>query len=80
MFLGVTIKLSGPICTCNTQSLGWDIQHKDDGKYNLKVYCKTCHTALLIPHAKFTAWFDLKTPYPGGGDISNVVPFPTKKS
>ena len=61
MFKGIDIKLSGPICDCETQNISWYIIEGP----GLGLKCETCNTELRIPRTKFRAGFILNTPYPG---------------
>lgn len=65
MFKGCNIKLSGPICNCPEEDLGWHIRHEDGNRHGLSIICRACKTELRIPYAKMTACFVLESPYPG---------------
>lgn len=62
MFKRIEIKLAGPICNCDEQTLGWNIIFPGPG---LEINCKTCKVELRIPTEKFVAAFVLEKPYPG---------------
>lgn len=61
MFTQATFHLSGPICQCPEQKLGWSIL----AETRLEIFCNTCKITLTIPKNKFLAGFKLDTPYPG---------------
>lgn len=88
MFKKIDIKLSGPICSCDEQSIAWGLPSDDKGLVGLSLTCKLCNTKLLIPNSKFLAGFSLDRPYPGikeepkkvainpnSHDGDNVIPF-----
>lgn len=62
MFKGVLIRLSGPICNCQTNNLAWGIG--EGYRFGLVIECTKCKVRMEIPDKQFTAAFWLDTPYP----------------
>ena len=60
MFKRISIELTEPICTCETNQLSWGITI-GPGMY---VECKECGTRVEVPNKKFMAAFDLDKKYP----------------
>jgi len=83
-FQRIKICLTGPICNCDKESLGWWITKDEDGKVSLHVSCHACKSELVVPRDKFVAAFELERPYPGdaaerrseGGDNDQPSPAP----
>lgn len=71
MFKQITISLDGPICQCTERNLAWGPFADKDGKFGLKVWCRTCDTALWVPNSQFGARFDLAKEYPEGVKTEN---------
>jgi len=66
MFKNISINLTGPICKCESQDLGWGIELDKDSRVCLVVFCKICHTKIHIPNQQFVAYFSLEKGYPKG--------------
>ena len=66
MFNGLQIHLAGPICTCATQNLKWNLSIAKSGKFTLTVFCGTCQAQIVVPPEKFLAKIICNTPYPKG--------------
>lgn len=64
MFKSVSINLTGPICGCDVQKLGWYCFNDGPG-HGLTIQCETCKTSLRVPQSGFIAHFKLDTSYPG---------------
>ncbi len=73
MFKRATIELTGPICDCEIQNLGWDIGNEGVGKPTLEIICKTCKTRLTVSNEKFRATFILDQSYPGKKPAATVL-------
>ena len=63
MLKEVEIRLTEPICKCETQDLAWGISDGEDG-HGLFIRCNTCKTELRIPYKAFKAYFNLDKKYP----------------
>lgn len=65
MFKQLHIAMSGPICTCEVQDLGW-CPKQVGVLWTFEISCNICKTVLLVPHEKFRAIFTLDRQYPKG--------------
>ncbi len=65
MLVNLTINLTGPICGCAKQSLGWRFD-KYGGKSALTINCLQCDTHLRVSD-QLRAFFSLDEPYPDSG-------------
>lgn len=85
MFQRIAIELTGPICSCRKQNLGWTPYIDNDRRFGLVVNCGTCGTELRIPNGQFKAYFDLDEEYPEGRDekkdakILRLAPAPAEE-
>jgi hypothetical protein len=75
VFKDIVINLTGPICDCDVQSLGWNVDLGD-----LTVQCLICKTTLMVPSKKFRARFDLDVKYPGKKTGLENRPVPSWRS
>lgn len=62
MLKNISINLTGPICKCEKQHLGWGM-YTDGG---MRIFCNTCSVEVKIPHMQLLAYFTLDVGYPRG--------------
>lgn len=62
MFKYLDIRLTGPICGCQTEDVRWNVVF-DNGPV-LVVHCGLCMTQLLVRDQNFRAAIILDKPYP----------------
>ncbi len=60
MFKEINIKITEPICDCETQDLAWSILEGP----KLCVKCKKCDTQIIVSTKKFVARIILDKKYP----------------
>lgn len=64
VFKRIDIRLTGPICSCDTENLSWQTAI-DQNRYSvLVISCGTCGTFLNIGNKAFGACFKLDKQYP----------------
>ena len=57
----IEIVLKGPICSCDTQDLGWSINPQ-----TMKIFCRLCGAVLYTEHSELAAGIVCETEYPEG--------------
>jgi len=57
----IEIVLSGPICNCKSQDLGWGFAGD-----SLRVFCKRCNTNLYVEKSKIQGCVVCDSEYPDG--------------
>lgn len=64
MFKRIAIHLTGPLCKCVVNHLGWSVKVDYQGKPSLNIFCAECGVEVFIPSKQFVASFELDAPYP----------------
>jgi len=64
----IEIVLKGPICSCDTQDLGWGVNPQA-----MKIFCRLCGAVLYTEHSQLAAGIVCETEYPEGLAIHTQV-------